>query len=218
MTRTRAAAARPTLLGPLLGVICAMGRAPHAYADGAAEAFARLWAIAALFLCVGPAFAANAPTLEYPIKATFIEKFGDFVSWPADLPPDGPFNICVYAEDPFGAVMEQTMRGQALGGRPIVLLRVNDAQAAAACHILYVGRTAQTAAVLASLAGRPVLTVTDAVTWSGPPFGIIHFVVKDNRVRFIIDDAAAAAGHLSISSKLLAVALSVNPRPKAAAP
>jgi hypothetical protein len=37
-------------------------------------------------------------------------------------------------------------------------------------------------------------------------------VIHDNRVRFEIDDAAAARNGLTISSKLLGLALSVKPR------
>ena len=42
--------------------------------------------------------------------------------------------------------------------------------------------------------------------------GMINFVLKDNRVRFIVDDDAAAQSGLTISSKLLSVALAVKPR------
>jgi hypothetical protein len=181
------------------------------------RAVALLAVIALLPAGSDPARAAT-PSLEYPIKATFLEKFGDFVTWPADLSAALDFKICIFGEDPFGALIDQTLRGQILGGRPITLLRVRDIEAAGACRILYLGRSAQppTSAVLAALADRPVLTVTDAASWSGEPLGMVHFVIRDNRVRFVVDDAAAAAAHLVISSKLLAVAVSVNPRPKAA--
>jgi hypothetical protein len=56
-----------------------------------------------------------------------------------------------------------------------------------------------------------VLTVTDvtAATTAGV---IIRFVIKDSRVRLDIDDQAAAQGGLTISSKLLSLALSVRSR------
>jgi len=56
-----------------------------------------------------------------------------------------------------------------------------------------------------------VLTVTDG---AGPPGarGIIHFTLKDRRVRFVIDEAQAAERGLSISSRLLALAVSVRQR------
>lgn len=169
-------------------------------------------------LLAGAAQAAETPSLEYPIKATFLDKFGDFITWPTEAAPPPSFNICVLGEDPFGPVIDQALRGKAIQGRPIALSRIHGIDAARTCHILYIGKTVDTPTVLAALASHHVLTVTDAVSWNGPPRGIIHFTISDNRVRFIIDDAAAAAAGLAISSKLLAVAISVNPRPKAGTP
>ena len=162
----------------------------------------------------GAALADSAPSLEYPIKATFLDKFGDFITWPAEAPPVPAFNICVLGEDPFGPLIDQTLRGQVMGGRPVALMRPRSVEDSQSCHIVYLGKTDRTATILAALAGRPVLTVTDATSWNGTPRGIIHFVVADNRVRFVIDDAAAAQGGLVISSKLLGVAMAVNPRPR----
>ncbi len=175
-------------------------------------------ACAMMAMSAAPARAASASSLEYPIKATFLNKFGDFITWPAEAAQPPAFNICVLGDDPFGPVIDQALRGKAMQGRPMALVRVRDTAAASTCQILYIGKTGDTAAVLTALAGRPVLPVTAAVSWSGPARRIIHFTVSDNRVRFIIDDAAAAAAGLAISSKLLAVAISVNPRPKAGTP
>jgi len=58
----------------------------------------------------------------------------------------------------------------------------------------------------------PVLTVSDGAN-TGAGTSIVSFVVQDNRVRFDIDDAAAAANGLAISSKLLSLARAVRPRP-----
>jgi hypothetical protein len=41
---------------------------------------------------------------------------------------------------------------------------------------------------------------------------MIHFQIASNRVRFHVDDRAAAAAGLGISSKLMALALSVRTR------
>jgi hypothetical protein len=59
--------------------------------------------------------------------------------------------------------------------------------------------------------GTSVLTVTDAARTPNAR-GIIHFVVQNDRVRFHIDERAAARNGLSISSKLLSLALSVRHR------
>jgi hypothetical protein len=54
-----------------------------------------------------------------------------------------------------------------------------------------------------------VLTVTDG-EWR-PHRGMVDFEISGGRVRFNIDQAAANAAGLTISSKLLDVALSVRP-------
>jgi len=56
-----------------------------------------------------------------------------------------------------------------------------------------------------------VLTVTDSMT-DPRSKGIINFVIDNNRVRFEIDNRAAAENGLTISSKLLSLAISVRPR------
>ena len=69
---------------------------------------------------------------------------------------------------------------------------------------------AETARHLLGLRSRPTLTITDAR--AGPQRGMIHFTVAGGRVRFFIDEAAASARGLAISSRLLALALGVRQR------
>jgi hypothetical protein len=64
---------------------------------------------------------------------------------------------------------------------------------------------------LAAVRGMPILTITDAAR-DADAKGIIHFVIRDNRVRFEIDDRTAAESGLSISSKVLSLAVAVRPR------
>jgi hypothetical protein len=54
-----------------------------------------------------------------------------------------------------------------------------------------------------------VLTVTDA-DGEGGGKGIVHLVVIEGRVRFMIDVGKAAQSGLAISSKLLALAADVK--------
>jgi hypothetical protein len=56
----------------------------------------------------------------------------------------------------------------------------------------------------------PLLVVTSQAAEGHK--GIINFVIRDDRVRFEIDDAEAARRGLTISSKLLSLAVSVKPR------
>ena len=164
----------------------------------------------ALACVIGPAAAQDA-TLEYAVKANYLYKFGPFVEWPASAfsGPTSPFNVCVAGDDPFGAVLDEATRGQAVQGHPVVVRRMAVVLAGAPCHVLYLGRSRnQTPAeALKAVRNEPVLTVTDE--HQGTSRGMVNFVLKDGRVRFGLDAEAAQASGLALSSKLLA--LSVGP-------
>jgi hypothetical protein len=158
---------------------------------------------------------AQGESLEYAVKATYLYKFAPFVEWPPSAFPGGtsPLVVCVVGTDPFGPVLDRAVTGQHIGERPIVVERLAAYSPERACHVMYaMGSEAQSAAAAVDMArGHPVLTITDAARGSDAR-GVIHFIVQDNRVRFEIDDRAAAQNDLRVSSKLLSLALGVRPR------
>jgi hypothetical protein len=169
--------------------------------------------LSALAAPVG-ATAAEDGSLEYAVKATYLYKFAPFVDWPPAAFPSAasPVNICILGNDPFGEILDRAVAGQRIGGRSLAVVRIVHAGGPTACHVMYVAeQDGEAAQALAAVRGAPVLTVTDS---AGDPEtkGIINFVVRDNRVRFEIDDSAAARNGLTISSKLLSLALAVRPR------
>lgn len=148
--------------------------------------------------------AAAQSNLEYSVKANYLVRFAAFVDWPASAFADAqaPVSICVVGRDPFGVVLDRAARDQTAHGRVLAVRRPATAEATAGCHILYVAQDNGTVA-------RPgMLIVTDAAFSSRR--GMIHFVVSDARVRFHIDLQAASHERLSISSRLLNLALTVR--------
>jgi len=158
-------------------------------------------------LCLALAGLAHAAEpLEYAVKAAYLAKFPFYVDWPpAVFPaPGSPLNLCVVGEDPFGSVLDEAVAGQQVQGHAVTIRRLKGSARDPNCHIAYLGTDAR----LENWRNGTVLVVTDGV--NAP--GMINFVLKDNRVRFIVDDDAAAQSGLTISSKLLSVALAVKPR------
>jgi hypothetical protein len=169
--------------------------------------------LALLTATLGMATLARAEeALDVAVKATYLYKLAPFVDWPpTSFPaPDSPFDLCVIGDDPFGPVLDRAVAGQRIAGHPIVIHRMAQAQHNGGCEMAFVaGSRAQPVnEALRQLAGAPVLTVTDSP--SSP--GIVDFVTDEGRVRFRIDDEAAAESDLTISSKLLRLAMSVVPR------
>lgn len=174
---------------------------------------------ARLALAAGIAVGAGSPAcadsaLEYAVKAAFIYKFISYVDWPAPASTSGPLTLCVVGDDPVGALLDQSSEGQHVDARPVVVRHLPAASRDAACQVVYIAETDPKAMAgdLAALRGAPVLTITDADRTPGA-VGIIGFTVQDGHVRFDVDDAAAAANGLTISSKLLGLAHSVKHRP-----
>lgn len=174
------------------------------------------FAAAAWLAALVPVIArAQSASVEYAVKATYLYKFAPFVEWPAGTfrSSADPLVICIAGSDPVADLVADAAQGQVVGGRSIDVVHLSPAAHDQRCHILYVAlKGAAAAAELDRMRGRPVLTVTDSAR-DPRTAGIIDFVVQDNRVRFEIDQGAAAENHLVISSKLLNLASRVSPRP-----
>lgn len=150
-------------------------------------------------------------SIEYAVKAAYLQKFAPFVAWPPSAfpSPSSPFAVCVLGRDRFGVNLDHAVSGQEVLGHPMVVRRLDQVDRNSGCHILYLGasRNQSAADALRVVRGAPTLTVAD-----GAPVGaVIQFVLKGSRVRFDIDIGAAAANRLTISSKLLNLATSVRP-------
>jgi hypothetical protein len=142
------------------------------------------------------------------VKAAFLFNFTRFVEWPsAATQPSAPFRLCVVADRQTTAVIEKTMEGESVNGRPSQTTVPATPEDARVCQILFVGRseTGRLAQLLAAVRDRPVLTVSDAARFTTRG-GMIGFVLDDDRVRFDVNLGAAKRSGLQISSRLLRVA------------
>jgi hypothetical protein len=172
-----------------------------------------LWTIVWLVVPPGPQAAwSQDESLEYAVKATYLYKFAPFVDWPSPAAefPDGSFTICIAGDTKFDAVVDRVVQGQDVAGHPVMIRPYTGAPGNPGCALIYLATDDAHAAatILAAVHGLPVLTVTDGAT-DAPVRGIINFVVSDGHVRFEIDSGAAAANGLTISSKLLSLAVRV---------
>lgn len=170
--------------------------------------------VVCLALGTGAVATAHAQADEHVVKAALLSKFGLYVEWPSSTfaAPTSPVNLCVAGDDPFGETLDKLVASARIDGRNVVIRRLKVVRRDSGCHILYIGGSdAQRAGQINdAVRGSSVLTVSDAGSKTGA--GIIDFVVSDNRVRFEIDDAAAAENGLVISSKLMSLAVNVKRR------
>jgi YfiR/HmsC-like len=156
-------------------------------------------------------FAQNSQPSEYQIKAAFVYNFAKFVEWPTQAlaAPTSPMVIGMLGENVFHGDLEKTIRGKAINDHPLQFKKFDSVAEATNCQVLFIGPSEKKhlPKILESLRGTSVLTVseTDEFIENG---GMINLVIVDNRVRFQINNEAAKKAGLTISSKLLSLAIS----------
>ncbi len=179
-----------------------------------------LWGLlgCAILLSMSKPASAQVATInrEYQIKAVFLYNLIQFVSWPNSLPAAAtsdaePIIIGVVGDDPFGALLDETVAGENVGGRSVAIRRWARAEEIETCHVLFIARSEATrlAEVLNVLAQSPVLTVGDFRRFAEDG-GMVGLVTSNNRVRLEVNLAAARASGLKMDSNLLRSATIVN--------
>jgi hypothetical protein len=172
--------------------------------------FFRVWLVL-LFLFAGFAVqnARAQVSREYKLKAVFLFHFAEFVDWPTNAfaSTNSPLVIGILGNDPFGAALDETVKGESVKGHKLVVERYRRVEEIKTCHILFVAQSESPnlRRIMRNLKGRPILTVSDSdrATEDGV---IIRFSTQNNKIRLKINlDASNAAG-LTISSKLLRAA------------
>ncbi len=160
------------------------------------------------------AFPQGVPSREYHLKAAFLFHFSQFIEWPpqAFAAPGSPFIIGILGEDPFRALIDQTVAGEKVKDHPIVVHRFATVNDILPCHILYISEKPEgfIPGLFALLPAKYTLTVGDQYAFARVG-GIIRFQTLNKKIRLQINLSAAKAADLNISSKLLRLADIVHP-------
>lgn len=171
-------------------------------------------ALCVLAAAPGPAGAQQA--LEHDVKAAFLYNFIRFIEWPGEVPREGePFRLCVVADRTMKRAIQQTVEGESVRGRPLIVAQPQQPQDAQQCQILFVGRSEHQRAsrLLAAVRDLPVLTVGESARFVEQG-GVIEFVLQENRVRFDVSLPGAQRSNLKLSSNLLRVAREIKQVPR----
>ncbi len=164
-----------------------------------------------LFILLTATAAALADVEEAELEAAYLYNYFKFVVWPSGaLPsPGAPLVLCIYGRAHASEAIE-ALDGKPAQGHPIRVDRLSRGDSLGSCHVVYVNSSESPylSPLLRAVAGRPALTVS-AIPGFAAAGGMIGFVKEDNRLRFEINTASAAAVGLRISSQLLKLATRV---------
>lgn len=156
--------------------------------------------------------AQQSPVADSDVKAAYLYQFGRYVESPSEqAQATDSFVICVIGQDPFGAILDDTVRGKIISGHAVTVKRIATLTESQGCRTLYISpsETGRLPEILTALAGRTVLTVGEGKKFTEHG-GMIAFVLKDRKVRFVVNLVAARAAALQLSSELLRLAVSIE--------
>jgi hypothetical protein len=164
--------------------------------------------LAALLAGAVPALAQPVP--EPDMKAAFVFNFAVFTEWPQEVLGAGaPLKVCASADAPLYAALGK-LNDKVVNGHRIAVLRLAGTSLRS-CHLLVLGGAERERwqQIRRELAGANVLTVSDdkAISADG---AVIGMSVANQRIGFDIDMGAARGAGLTLSSKLLRLARSVQ--------
>lgn len=171
--------------------------------------------VLAAALCLRAASASDLP--ESVIKAAGLFKVVSFVEWPPEsfATPHAPLVVGVLGDGPIADLLPAFAETETWNGRKVVVRGVTTAGAAAGCHVVFVGRSAQATwtQLRPDFSRRPILTFSEADDFARHG-GIVQLAIARNRLHLVINVAAARAAGITISSKVLRLAEVVgNTRP-----
>ena len=148
-------------------------------------------------------------TDEDALKALFIYKFTDYVTWPAH---GERFTICSTNDDKVTGTLREIAARERVDGRPLEITVINpEAGTAVNCDLLWVGQDGTTGLprAIAGWGGDGVLVVSDRPDAANKG-AAIGLVTEAGRVRFEVDRPALRTSKLQASSQLLKLARTVR--------
>lgn len=168
-----------------------------------------------LLLAGGPAHAQlPAGAGETELKAAILFNFAMFTEWPADtLPANAPLRLCVFQGNALLGALAGLQEKQ-VNGHHVTVRTLPSAPSAAqiaACHLLVLDAQDRERWTLLKrdLATSSVLTVADDRI-IGANGAMISFGIDNRHVGFDVDLVPVRQARLTLSSKLLRLARSVQ--------
>lgn len=142
-------------------------------------------------------------TSEAQLKAAYLVNFLKYVEFPGNR---ATVTLCLFGRDSLGSYLAG-YEGRQVGGRELRIRRVNSPEQIADCQELFIPDTeeARFAAVLRWVDKQPILTVSDAETFTRDGGGIA-LIRAEGRLQFEVNVDALTRAGLRASPQMLRLA------------
>ena len=147
---------------------------------------------------------------EYEIKAVYIAKLTNFITWPDTVfsHEDSPLTLCVLGDNPFSNNLENVAAKSRSNGRVLEVQYSEVLEDTQTCHILYISPSEhrRVTNIIENLEKRPLLTISDNHTFVQLGGMIELYRNKQRQIRLAVDLESIQETGLKVSAKLLRIA------------
>jgi hypothetical protein len=135
------------------------------------------------------------------MKAIWVERFTRFVEWPESM-NDDLFRIQVIGDKQLAKVFETVFQELEIKGKSALVYSTSDYyNENFNPHLVYIAEKEQLNSVIKDVSNGPVLVITD-VKDGAEKGAMIHILLKDNKIKFEINDQAMASSPLYVNYRL----------------
>jgi hypothetical protein len=155
--------------------------------------------------CAAPAAQAQAPAApEHVVQAALLYNFAAYTDWPP--PPAEKVEFCVIGSQPVFEALS-SLQNKKIKGQALEIKAITTIAQAASCHVLFVGQAEHQKihAINQIRPAPPLLLVAEENDFDLQDV-VIALRKQDGRYSFKINQTAAQARALSLSSRLLKLA------------
>lgn len=147
---------------------------------------------------------------EHQMKALYLMRMVDYITWPKKNDMEGSVNICVYGEHPVGSHLKQ-FENKVINS---MTLRISNNLIKAnihKCNIVFVGKNQEEKFLM----NNKLDLINDAlIVGEGYRYinngGMFSLCINNNKVKIVINKKMVNESNIKISSKLFRVAEMVN--------
>lgn len=147
--------------------------------------------------------AQSEDNLEYKIKTAYLYNFTKFIEWPDKH--SATFNLCIIGSSPIKAVIP-SLEGKTAFDKPISIRYFDTVKQVADCHIAYFEQLDSADSAVLNTQLKNTLTVSSQELFAEHG-GMIGFALEQEKLRLHINVQAIKRQGLTISAKLIEVAV-----------
>jgi hypothetical protein len=157
-----------------------------------------------IFIFVHSANILKAQSVEYAIKASFIEKFARFTDWQT-ISRGEYFTIDILGKSPFKGELEKIAQKVKIKNKPIKLNYISNYSQAANCQVLFICSSEKNNLneILNFTSSLDILTISDTPGYCKKGVHINFYIDESGTVKYEINLAALKKNKLMVDMQLL---------------